>query len=671
MRGSAGSASDVVALDQTYELLPGERLPEFDSPQAEAFGARERRAGNPFVCLVGRADLAPRRDLMAQLARQDRLAMMSAVSWGTVDWPPADGERFVGVFRRPRGRRVQDVTGAAFRPWREDDILRKAIEPLAPVLRDLDARALTHRAIRADNLFFEDPAETACILGECVMAPAGMDQPALYEPIEGMLAMPGGRGVGYGSDDLYAFGVLIAVLLAGGDPTEGMDPAALVQSKIHRGSYATLIGRTRLSLPMMEVLRGLLCDQRAERWTLNDLMLWLGGRRLSPKQPSLPTRGQRAYPIGETNAWSTRAIAAQFCGDWQAGVDALQRNDLPTWARRSLGDEALAERIASAASVGAGTAGGGGGLRDRLVSRLITALDPKTPLVYRGFAASIDSLGQALAVHWENSAHRQAFGEIVRAKLPQAWLDSQPLSRSEHAILRKSFEAMHHFVSRTEAGYGLERCLYEFNDHWPCLSPLLEGQYVSEASELLPALERLAQAGATDGEPVDRHIAAFACARLKVVPDRILRAMATEDNEPIRRLAVAYFVGEVQRATGQSGFHGLAAWVAGLLAPVVGSFHNREQRKQLAERLDKAAAGGDLVALAQAADDADARLRDEDGFERARAEFAALDREIAELEAGALLDPAHVRQRSRQAASLLAGCIASTGLLLLTVLYVT
>ena len=35
--------------------------------------------------------------------------------------------------------------------------------------------------------------------------------------------------------------------------------------------------------------------------------------------------------------------------------------------------------------------------------------------------------------------------------------------------------------------------------------------------------------------------------------------------------------------------------------------------------------------------------------------------------AGALLDEAYVRQRSRQAASLFAGCIASTGLLLLTV----
>ena len=72
-----------------------------------------------------------------------------------------------------------------------------------------------------------------------------------------------------------------------------------------------------------------------------------------------------------------------------------------------------------------------------------------------------------------------------------------------------------------------------------------------------------------------------------------------------------------------------------------------------------------------AADDPDARQYDETGFAQARAEYAAMAQEIAELESGKLVDPAHVRLRSRQASSLVAGCVASLGLLLLTVLYVT
>lgn len=671
MFGSAVPDGSAIPLDKTFDLVPGERLPALDSPQAEAYGAVERRSGNGFLALVCRPDLAPRRDVMFQLARQERLAMLTAISWNVVAWPHAGGaERFVAVFRRPRGPRVQDRPGGAFKPWREDDIMRRLIEPVVPVLRDLDARALTHRAIRADNLFYEDEARSGCLLGECVTAPPGLDQPALYEPIETMLAMPGGRGTGYGSDDLYALGVAIAVLLAGGDPTEGMDEAAVLQSKISRGSYATLIGRTRLSLPMMEVLRGLLSDIRAERWSLADLEMWLNGRRLSPKQPALPARGQRAYAIGEENFWSVRSVAAALATRWDEGLEAVQRNDLPVWVRRAHGDEALAERLVAATGVGA-SSGGGGGLRDRILSRVLMALDPRLPLRLRGFAANVDALGQALAVHWQADAARQAFAELAQAKLPLAWLDAQPLSRSDHAVLRKSFEMMHHFVTRTEAGYGIERCLYEFNDHWPCQSPLLEGRYVAEAVDLLPALDALAADGIPDREPIDRHVAAFACARLKVMPDRVVRAMANTQDEAVRRLAIAYFLAEIQRATGQGALHGLAAWVAQLLAPAVESFHSREQRKALAEKIEKAAAGGDLIALAQAADDADARARDETNFARAREEYAAVGREIAQLEAGALLDPEHLRMRSRQAASLFAGCIASTGLLLLTVLYVT
>ncbi|MGP1257059.1 MAG: hypothetical protein ACTS10_21760 [Kiloniellales bacterium] len=668
---SASPNGEVIALDQSFELLPNERLPAFDSPQAEAYAARERQTGNPMFALVARPDLGPRREIMPQLMRQERLPMLSALAWNVVDWPPAGARRLITVFRRPGGRRVQTQPGEQFEPWREDEILRKFIEPLMPVMRDLDARGITHRAIRADNLFFDGTSDNACLLGECIMAPPGMDQPALYEPIEGMLASPGGRGLGYAADDLYAFGVTIGVLLAGGDPVQGMDSDALLQSKIHRGSYATLIGRTRLSLPMMEVLRGLLCDQRAERWTLHDMDLWLGGRRLSPKQPSLPIRGQRAYTVKGVSYWSARAVAAAFSTNWQEGVAALQRNDVATWVRRALSDEELSDRVESAGGPGAGSSSAGGGLRDRLVSRLITALDPTAPLRLRGFAAGIDAVGQALAVHYGDTEQRQAFGELIQAKLPQAWLDAQPLSRSDHAILRKSFDGMHHFIVRSEAGYGIERCLYETNDHWPCLSPILERDWISEGVELLPALERVAAAGPPEGIPIDRHIAAFACARVKGIPERVVRTMANDQNEVLNRLAMAYFLAEVQRATGQSGFPHLAAWLARLLTPVVEGFHNRDRRQAVAEKIEQAATSGDLIALAQAGDDPEARENDDSGFTRARAQYAAMSREVAELEAGKLLESEHVRLRSRQAASLLAGCIASLGLLLLTVLHVS
>src|SRR3546814_8436095 len=74
--------------------------------------------------------------------------------------------------------------------------------------------------------------------------------------------------LGYGGpeDDYYALGVLVLVLLCGGNPVPGLSEHELVEAKISKGSYAALVGETRLSLPMVEVLRGLLCDNPEERW---------------------------------------------------------------------------------------------------------------------------------------------------------------------------------------------------------------------------------------------------------------------------------------------------------------------------------------------------------------------------------------------------------------------
>ena len=65
-----------------------------------------------------------------------------------------------------------------------------------PVFGELTNRVLTHRSIRADNLFYADEARSAVVLGECVSAPPGLDQDVIYETIENGMANAVGRGPG-------------------------------------------------------------------------------------------------------------------------------------------------------------------------------------------------------------------------------------------------------------------------------------------------------------------------------------------------------------------------------------------------------------------------------------------------------------------------------------------
>src|SRR3546814_11000195 len=75
----------------------------------------------------------------------------------------------------------------------------------------------------------------------------------------------------------------------------------------------------------------------------------------------------------------------------------------------------------------------------------------------------------------------------------------------------------------------------------------------------------------------------------------------------------------------------------------------------MASALRQLAVHGNLSALVGMIDNPDRRLADEEGFRRARAEFAALAEQMSWLRNGGLPKPAVVRAAAREAASIVAG----------------
>ncbi|MEX0758293.1 MAG: hypothetical protein WD100_01820, partial [Tistlia sp.] len=265
---------------------------------------------------------------------------------------------------------------------------------------------------------------------------------------------------------------------------------------------------------------------------------------------------------------------------------------------------------------------------------------------------------------------RQIFVDILGNRLINYWFEAQPGMRPEYAVLKKGYEQLGFFLMRQRIGYGLERCLYDQNEFWPCLSPMLADAYVTRIEEVLPALEALTAGGLPEREPVDRHVAAFIAARSSGVPERILSALGREDDEVIRRLGNVYLLAEVQRLAGPKRLPGLAAWLGRSMGPVIESFHSREIRQTLALELQASVEAGDLYHLALAMDDGKLRKEDDSGFANATAEYSAVTRELAWVEQGGLTRPQFVFAKSQQIAAVVAGCLASLTVLVMTMLYV-
>ncbi len=670
-RSARRGAEKGIELSDRYEVYPDQPLPFLSSPGVEAVAALDKR--NPSLALfalICKSELAPRVDAVRSLSHVESGVFLTPRASGIITLSSDHSRKFAIVFEQPRGERVQADPDASFQPVAEDDLIRGVITPMVTNLRELGGRLLAHRAIRADNLFISSGSNQEVVLGECVSTPAGYFQPVIYEPIDAGMASPSGRGPGYITDDFYAMGVLIAVLSHGGNPVPHLSDQEVVASKIAVGSYATLVGQARVSLKLMEALRGLLCDDPAERWNIMDLDLWANGRHLSPKQATLSAKAARAFEFDGEEYNTARGLSFAMGHNWLKAQEVLRDDALEGWVRRSLADEKCASAILKASRMSR-MGGEGGSGQDKSVAGVLTALDHLAPVRYKTIAARLDGLAQALAIDFDKEHVPQMISEVVRSKLHKSWIEAQPSMRPEFVPWIRQADMIENFVNRSRLGHGPERALYECNSGWPCLSPLLKNDFVNEGADLLPAIERLAEGGIPDYLPMDRHIAAFCATRSKNLTEGLFNNLSDAPDKLSLNIATLNLFSEMQRTSGPESLPNTAKWFAKLLSSVTETYHFRSFRAQLAKGIEGATQSGDLSELLWLVDNENLRQQDEVGFSHAQREFANLAGQISRLEEGALTSDAHVASVSQRASAVVSSVVASVSIAVMSLFYVT
>ena len=615
-----------VRLGERFEIYPERPLAELRSPNAAGFVAIDHdRPTTSLFGLVCDADMPPRRDVIAALHGLRAEALLMPHEWGVVDWPATGRRHFAVVFDRPTGGRVVQSLTQTIEPMHEDELIHHVLPPLVSSLREFFAMGATHRAIRPTNLFWRDAAHRTLSFGECISAPPAALQPIAYETIESGMAMPTGRGPGSAADDLYALGATIIFLLLGRSPVASVGDDQLLAEKIGRGSYFALLGGQRIGGAIIEALRGLLTDDPRERWNVQDLEMWLEGRRLSPKQPSLVKRAQRPYEFAGHSFLTARALAYAFSRDPPSAVRALKGQDFEIWIQRSLCDDDRSKMLATA--MAEGNDAGLTGHDERLVARVCVALDPAAPIRYKGFAAAIDGFGTALVSAFRGRGSLQQIAEAMSGRLPQFWFSAQATLKPEQVPILKSFERLRLHLDDRRPGFGIERIAYEMSPDLHCLSPAIEADYVMEPGDVLAALERVSEKRRNDEFQVDRHLAAFIAARYRAAGTDWFDSLNSAD--PAQRvLGALYLLSRLQSLKGPASAPALAQRLARQLPLVIDRYHNRMRRSRLKAELPKIVAKGNLADLLSFVDNAADRVRDLQGFQQALRDYATIDRDL-------------------------------------------
>jgi hypothetical protein len=447
------------------------------------------------------------------------------------------------------------------------------------------------------------------------------------------MCLPSGRGEGTAADDVYALGAVMLWCVLGA-PAAWADPSGLLRRRLEVGSLPALMTAGGLSGGMQELLRLMLAEDPDHRPTPGLLLVpdQARSRRLATRP--VP-RAQRALEVGGMSCSTARELAHALAMQPEPGIALVRSGMVDRWLRRILGDGALAVLVEEMVENSIAAEPDPQRLQAATLMRLAWALDPLSPLIWRGIALFPDGLGAALVA--AQAAGQQvicaALEELVMFDVITFWSALQT-KRKDLAALRQETRDWRGWLSARGAMGGSKRLVYALNPLLACGSPLLAGRVVARLGDLLPALEAAAARADRRRPPVDAHIAAFTAARADTT---LLADIGHLDGfvSPPERAAVLRMFARLQARLHVAPLPELAGWLLECGLIDVAQWHNLQTRKALGTRLKDAAAAGQIGAMLQLSQDEGARTADRAGAAQAAARAEQIAQTIAALSGGA------------------------------------
>jgi hypothetical protein len=623
-----------IVLNENFLINPAEPFETLDTQTAKAYYAEDKRdPGRKLYALICDPNIPVRMNVLDSIKGATLRGMLSLVSSGPVKWAPQRRKCMALIYERPLGGPVIKDGVKQLSHISEYDFPGFIFRPLIRAISELESRGYAHRAIHPSNLYFFDEAKEQIVLGDCLTAPPGFTQPVLYETIPNGMADPNGRSEGSANDDVYTLGSTIVFLLVDSHPTDRLSDDQVLAAKIEKGTFSLFCTNTRIPAPLLEPLRGILNDDSSLRWGVREIDGWLNGIKQANPQRKPTEKGDLPYEFMHYEHVSPRTIALAFSKNVPEAIAALKDGELVSWVRRILHNPSLSEAIAGIVD-GRKPAGDDITASDEfIIAKVCILLDPSAPIRYKGMSFMPESIGMKYAMELLAKNDLNKITELVQSGLPEFWIAAQPgpPNSARLKFLHKLYNQAQSFLGINEYGFGIERCIYEFNDGIHCLSPLLRSDYVIDIENLLPALDEVANRIDPKHLPVDRHIASFVVTQHNQSIDPHLKALSSS-RISTKLVGVLSVLALLQWRHKPGPLYGLVSWVGGLLGPVINTYHSRTTRREIEREVPRLVRKGNLLDLFDLIDNIERRQTDNTDFHEAKSQYNEAEHEIKEIE---------------------------------------
>jgi hypothetical protein len=668
----SGGADQVTTYLGEIKIYPLRRMPQFDNGSSLAFAASDDNNVNKrIVAIVADKGQLPRWSSADNYENLADSSLLRLIKHGVVYWPSSGDQKYAFIYDAAVGESILPAGGLPNLTWRQTEVNDYLIEPMAQILKIMTDRGFPHGSIRPSNIFYNvNNKNHPVILGDCLSVFPHSSQLPLFMSVEKAAAEPFGRGNGVIGDDLYAFGVSLALILRKYDELAGLSDYEILMKKIEYGSYNAIIGTERLQAKYVELLRGLLCDDPSLRWTIEDVFLWLDGTRMTPPASPRRKKANRPFTFRGHKYLFPDSLALDMARNVNDAQKVLENGDLEQWIDKAFSDKELSDNFAGAIDRGrSGTLSGQESV-DITITNVVLALNPMLPIFYKDRVFTYDGIGGLMARTCSEGGDLSTFANALQNNMLDLAASLKTISQSEVLSMVKSFDVCRAILRQKKRGNSIEKCIYHLCRAAPCFSPQFKDYFVYGAGTCLRSFESLSAKGGQIALFMDQHCTAY----FSIHEKKLIEPVTYDLDQSGKNNQIAgnlRFLAALQRKSRIQSLPAIAKVFMESLSGVYQVYNNIKLREQIIESVRKECEKGSLVGMSALIDNQTARQRDGRAFQLAKREFKMLQYEYDQYNRKLANKSTYGVVNGHEAASLISWVIASIITLLCVFAYVS
>ncbi len=639
------SANNKYLMKERFEIDFSTPIPWLDNNAAKAYAVTDRiDAGRRLFALICSNETSPRTSLLAYLKSIENNSLMKLVEFGPVNYIPDGSKNMALIYNMPMGGKVFENGVSSLDLKNNPDKFKSMLLSFLGIADTFKSYGITHRAIRADNLYYRNADKSDIVIGDCAASFPAYHQPPEFETFESLYADKNARGDGNEKDDIYAIGVTMLCLLVGHELNSGLSAPEMMYHKLKKGSYLVLAGKEKFPSAYINLFKGLLNDDSELRWNYSQVYGSFEGKQASYGQQGSFERPKRALSINGEKVYMPCDVAYSLQNNIDEAYELITSGKITDWIKNGLDNEKLSLKVDSVVKQEALSAGN----KDLTVARVCILLAHNMPIRYKGISFFPDGIAKAVFMNMKDKNPLKSFVEIFSSDLIKLWYQEQeklrcPANAGEFRV----------YIMRQDIGYGIERIIYDFDNDLPCISPLFGDEYVNGPQQVLRALNNSYKDSLNNTQPYDRIIIAYLRCKMGKKIENIVVDLNSGRDE-IKASAILRLYTSMQNKFGPAQLPNLAKWLANFVKPLIQVYHNKKYQKYLERELLKIYKDGKLHKLVDLLENEDALEKDRKDYASALNEASYLMLEKTKITGNSLKLEEEAREAAIRIVSLLA-----------------